>query len=607
MAAPPSECFCSVCGLRYPATTAACDEHDAPLRPVGAGDDQSGTIIRDKYLLIERLGDGGFGAVYRALHMLGRRHVAVTLLHVRHQTDDLARKLFLREAQAVMRIRSEHAVIVHDIDKTEEGSFFIVMELLQGGDLESFLRRQSGRRIEPAVVTSLVLQVAEALDAAHAEGVVHRDVKPANVMIEEQADGGLHARLVDFGIARLAQVSGHETTEVLGTVMGTPHYMSPEQARGLAVEGSSDFYSLGAMTYRLLSGEPPFESETAQGLLLAHVTESPPRLDESHPDLAVPAALCELTLRLMSKTPSERPGSRQDIAAVLAGAAVEAAPVVRTADAVVAAPLPTARYAEPAAVVTSAESDAAPAGPRRLLWAVAAAVLGLVAVGVGLWASGDSAGEAQPHRVQPAASTEADEDVDRAGFDGAGKAASEPATSEPAGRPRRAGATGHVTVTPELGEASKPTTGQAASPAVAAPEPEADKPAPKSAVDTPIAEPEPKGGAAAAEPSAQTSPPKPSAAKTPPKPTERPAAARRPAAVAPSPGKTAPQTDKPRPSSPAAAPARQPEKSAAERARETDDELDGQARESASKTGAGSDDTRRRSDSAFDDMDDAFK
>ena len=318
--------FCPSCGRRFPAGVAECDEDGSALRPSGVGADLTGTTLRRKYLLLERLGQGAFGAVYRALHLLGRAEVAVKLLHADRDADPAVRKLFLREARAVMRVRSPHAVLVHDVDEDDEGRLFIVMELLAGHSLLDELRAQPSDppRMTPAAVREVLLQLAAALDAAHAEGVVHRDVKPANVMVEPRPGGGLHLRLVDFGIARLATVAATETTELIGPTTGTPAFMSPEQALGKPVSGASDYYSLGAMAYLLLSGELPFQSETVQGLLMAHIAETLPRLDASHPELGLPDELVEVVAALMEKEPADRPGSRDDIAALLAPSRPEA-------------------------------------------------------------------------------------------------------------------------------------------------------------------------------------------------------------------------------------------------------------------------------------------
>ena len=383
-----SDRFCPSCGQHFPANAEVCGEDATPLRRVGVGADLTGKTLHRKYLLLERLGEGAFGAVYRALHLLGRAEVAVKLLHADRDANPTVRKLFLREARAVMRIRSPNAVLVHDIDEDDDGRLFIVMELLAGHTLLDELRAQrtDPPRLGAEAAREVLLQLATALDAAHAEGVVHRDVKPANVMVETLASGAMHVRLVDFGIARLATVAATETTELIGPTTGTPAYMSPEQAMGKPVGGASDYYSLGAMTYHLLTGELPFTSETAQGLMMAHIAETLPRLDASHPQVELPADLVEVVARLMHKEPAQRPASREQILALMAAPAA-AAPVA------------------PATEPPASKAMAPPAGPRpRRAWVwLVAVVVALVAGGGVVAALSSSSGEHEASAPAPAA------------------------------------------------------------------------------------------------------------------------------------------------------------------------------------------------------------
>jgi len=276
-----------------------------------AGDDLSGTVLKGKYLLDSRIGVGGFGAVYEATHQLARATRAVKVIHADRQADPIARRLFLKEAEAVMRIQTPRAVLVHDVDTDDSGRLFIVMELLRGESLHALATRlaRQGERLPVAEVIRLAIQVCEALVAAHARGVVHRDLKPANVMLVPGDPGAPDVKVVDFGIARLHSVTdtGNTTTEMLPGVVGTPAYMSPEQCRGLDVDGRADLYSLGVLVYELLAGRPPFRSNTAQGMLVAHVTETPVPLSAARRDAGIPPALDRLVLSLLAKAPADRP------------------------------------------------------------------------------------------------------------------------------------------------------------------------------------------------------------------------------------------------------------------------------------------------------------
>lgn len=307
------EKFCPRCGGRFPASVSQCSADSTLLLPVGTGSDISGTTLKGKYLLIELLGSGSFGQVYRAMHLLARAEVAVKIMHEDLQDDPKIRRQFLKEAQAVMRLHSRHTVVVHDVDEDEKGRLFIVMELLKGISLEAWVKTvaPSDGRIAWEEVVRLALQICEALDEAHENGVIHRDLKPANVMIQPGRDGKPHVKVVDFGIARLAAAADLETmtTQSMPRIIGTPAYMSPEQCRGLPVDGRADLYGLGIIMYELLTGYRPFSSRTTQGLMLAHVTDPVMPLSQKAPDLVIPSVLERAVMGLLEKDPMKRPQS----------------------------------------------------------------------------------------------------------------------------------------------------------------------------------------------------------------------------------------------------------------------------------------------------------
>jgi serine/threonine-protein kinase len=331
------EMFCPRCGGHFPGGVSHCSADGTVLMPIGIGNDMSGSTLKGKYVLIQQLGSGSFGQVYRALHLLAKTEVAVKILHDDLQGDPKVRKQFLKEAQAVMRLHSRHAVVVHDVDEDDKGRLFIVMELLKGISLEAWARTVSPEegRVPAEDVVHLAIQVCEALEEAHDNGVIHRDLKPANVMVHAGKDGRPQAKVVDFGIARLAAGSDLEsmTTQSMPRVVGTPAYMSPEQCRGLPVDGRADLYGLGVMMYELLTGNRPFSSRTAQGMLLAHVTDPVAPMKQIAPDLAVPPALDRVVMGLLEKDPAKRPPTAGAVAEMLRGASAPAPAAVVVAKA----------------------------------------------------------------------------------------------------------------------------------------------------------------------------------------------------------------------------------------------------------------------------------
>ncbi|MFE1555249.1 WD40 repeat domain-containing serine/threonine protein kinase [Streptomyces sp. NPDC058734] len=259
---------------------------------------QPGAQLAGRYRLVERLGQGGIGEVWRAQDVELDRAVAVKVLLEFDASEELLGR-FRREASIGARLQHPGITVVHDIGRHGE-RLFMVMELLEGQDLSRLLARTPGVGLPLPQVLDLALQTAEALSAAHAQKVVHRDLKPGNLFL--LADGRL--KICDFGIARTADATGGLT--VTGRVFGTPSYMAPEQWRGEHVEGSCDLYALGCVLYALLTGAPPFAgTEQAWVLMRMHLEEEPPALGAVRADL--PPALVELVDSLLAKEPGHRP------------------------------------------------------------------------------------------------------------------------------------------------------------------------------------------------------------------------------------------------------------------------------------------------------------
>jgi eukaryotic-like serine/threonine-protein kinase len=269
-----------------------------------------------EYRLGRKLGEGGFGAVYEAEHPLLKRKAAVKVLHQVAGRDSDAVLRFISEAQAVNQIRCRHIIDIFSFGTLPDGRHFYVMDLLDGEPLDRYLDRQT--RLTVPETLQLLRPIAEALDAAHAAGIVHRDLKPQNIFLTWSTNGETAPKLLDFGMAKLLGESPVHTAS--GTPMGTPLYMSPEQARGDKVDGRSDVYAMGVLCHELLTGQLPITGESTLVVLVAHLMQSPSRASEACSEVA--PALDEPLLRMLEKDPNARPKS--------AGAALDA--LVRAAE-----------------------------------------------------------------------------------------------------------------------------------------------------------------------------------------------------------------------------------------------------------------------------------
>lgn len=271
-----------------------------------------------EYRLLRKLGEGGFGAVYEAEHPLLKRRAAVKVLHRVADKDSDAVLRFISEAQAVNQIRNRHIIDVFSFGKLNDGRHFYVMDLLDGAPLDRWLKQQG--RVDVAVALQLLTPIAEALDLAHAAGIVHRDLKPQNIFLAWDQNGETVPKLLDFGMAKLLGESPVHT--VSGTPIGTPLYMSPEQARGEKVDHRSDVYALGVLCHEMLTGHLPFVGDTTVAVLMAHIIQTAPRASEVCPELS-PLFDAPL-LRMLDKNPDQRPSSAGEAVAALRLAAQEA-------------------------------------------------------------------------------------------------------------------------------------------------------------------------------------------------------------------------------------------------------------------------------------------
>ena len=254
-----------------------------------------GDVLADRYELEELVGTGGMSSVYRAHDRELDRRVALKILHLHFSDDDEYVQRFLREARTVAGL--SHRNIVTVIDRgSHDGQQFIVFEYVEGETLKMLIQREGPMPVKRAL--ELGIQVAHGLGSAHEQGLVHRDVKPQNVLL----NGNGVAKVTDFGIARELDVQ-HGMTQT-GTVLGTSDYISPEQAQGNRVDEQSDIYSLGVVLYELLTGDVPFTGDNFVAVAMRHVNDPPPDLLDRRPD--VPPRLAAAVARALAKEPQAR-------------------------------------------------------------------------------------------------------------------------------------------------------------------------------------------------------------------------------------------------------------------------------------------------------------
>ncbi|NUP07474.1 MAG: serine/threonine protein kinase [Polyangiaceae bacterium] len=285
----------------------------ASTGPKSAPPPSVGSILAETYVLVRLLGEGGMGRVYEARHTrITSKRFAVKMLHAERTRSPEALARFQREAEAAALIRSVHAADVYDIGRAPDGSPFIVAELVEGRDLGTVLKEHG--RFHVTLATQIVMQLCDALEAAHRQGVIHRDLKPDNVILLGDVANPV-AKVIDFGLSKV--VDAEQALTQTGMIMGTPSYMPPEQARGEHVDHRADLYSLGAIFYELVTGTKPFNKPDAVATIAAVLIEQPPPPRALVPD--VPEVVERVILKAMSKRADARFGSAKELSAALAG------------------------------------------------------------------------------------------------------------------------------------------------------------------------------------------------------------------------------------------------------------------------------------------------
>ncbi len=293
--------ICPQCQTQFPDDIDFCSNDGMKLRAQREDkeDPMLGKVLDGRWIIDSKLGEGGMGSVYLGRQRSVNRAVAIKTLRPELVTNDEFVDRFFREAQIATTINHPNCVTILDFGQAENDLLFLAMEYLEGMPLSD--RLEEGPPLTLDEILTIGDEIAAALEAAHSHGIIHRDLKPDNVFLQKTPNGGMHSKLLDFGIAKDSNASTQFTRT--GQIFGTPDYMSPEQCSGSELDGRSDLYSLGCIFYEMLCGRPPFENANSMAILMAHVTERPRPLSEL---TSLPLPVEQLVLRLLSKEPDAR-------------------------------------------------------------------------------------------------------------------------------------------------------------------------------------------------------------------------------------------------------------------------------------------------------------
>jgi eukaryotic-like serine/threonine-protein kinase len=314
---------CPQCAIEYQVPARFCGQCGTSLPdPEGSPEEDPwlGRVVDRRYRVLSRVGSGGMGLVYKVEHIQLGKIAAMKVLHAGTARDSEAVRRFRTEAQAVSRLSHPNIVQTFDFGQSD-GSLYLVMEYVRGDDLAVVIKRDGPMPFHRAA--PLFVQICSALTEAHESGVIHRDLKPENIVVVMRREGAAHAKVLDFGLAKLRErTDGAEITSG-GQVIGTPYYMSPEQVRAEPLDVRTDIYSLGATLYRVLTGTPPFQAATPVGVLTMHITDPLELPRMRAPGLNLPPAADAIVARAMAKAREDRYASaseiQRDLEAAIAG------------------------------------------------------------------------------------------------------------------------------------------------------------------------------------------------------------------------------------------------------------------------------------------------
>lgn len=314
--------LCLNCHKQFADEVELCPHEGSYLVPLPS-DPLLGALIDERYRVEALIAKGAVGSVYKAKQELLGRQVALKVLHGYLGADPESLVRFHREAKAISRLEHPNLLTLYDFGMTADGQPYFVMDLLNGTTLAKVLSNEG--RLDARRALSIVKQVLEALSEAHKKGIVHRDIKPPNIVLVEKEDTKEFVKLVDFSIAKMADNSTIDPVQLTvdGIICGSPAYMSPEQCRGSDVDGRSDIYSMGIVLFEALTGKRPFSAKDLVSLMYLHVNDEPPKLSDVEPNLQFPAVLEELISSTLEKDPAARPQSVEVLLAKLSAVLAE--------------------------------------------------------------------------------------------------------------------------------------------------------------------------------------------------------------------------------------------------------------------------------------------
>jgi serine/threonine-protein kinase len=309
---------CPQCAAEFGDEGRFCGRCGAPLEPAGAGpgageaeaDPWIGRVVDDRYRVQARIGSGGMGVVYRVEHLQLGKTAAMKVLSADTARDRQMVQRFRLEAKAVSRLNHPNIVQTFDFGRWD-GALYLVMEFVKGDDLAAVLRQEGP--LPFARAARFFIQVCSALTEAHDTGIIHRDLKPENLMLVRRRDGVEHAKVLDFGLAKLREREDAGAITSGAQVLGTPYYMAPEQVRGEALDPRTDIYSLGATLYRTLTGAPPFQANSPMAVLSKHLTDEVIPPCRRAPERELPPEADQIVLRAMAKDLEERYPSAAEV------------------------------------------------------------------------------------------------------------------------------------------------------------------------------------------------------------------------------------------------------------------------------------------------------